>query len=64
MPVTAAEIEAALREQLQPDELTVTDDSEVRAGIPLLMDLPLIGKLEKKVANLPDGPPSPQESPA
>jgi BolA family transcriptional regulator, general stress-responsive regulator len=32
MSVTASEIEAALREQLQPDELTVTDDSHLHAG--------------------------------
>lgn len=32
MPVTAREIEAALREQLQPDELVITDDSHLHAG--------------------------------
>lgn len=32
MPVTAAEIEAALREQLQPEELSITDDSHLHAG--------------------------------
>ncbi|MBL0726869.1 BolA family transcriptional regulator [Piscinibacter sp. HJYY11] len=32
MPVTASEIEAALREQLQPEELAITDDSHLHAG--------------------------------
>ncbi|HEY0817829.1 MAG TPA: BolA family protein [Rhizobacter sp.] len=32
MHVTAAEIEAALREQLQPEELAITDDSHLHAG--------------------------------
>lgn len=32
MPVTAAEIEAALRERLQPHELAITDDSHLHAG--------------------------------
>jgi BolA protein len=32
MHVTASEIEAALREQLQPDELAITDDSHLHAG--------------------------------
>lgn len=32
MAVTASEIEAALREQLQPEELAITDDSHLHAG--------------------------------
>ncbi|MBX3618440.1 MAG: BolA family transcriptional regulator [Rhizobacter sp.] len=32
MPVTAHEIEATLREQLQPEQLAVTDDSHLHAG--------------------------------
>jgi BolA protein len=32
MAVTASQIEAALREQLQPDELAITDDSHLHAG--------------------------------
>ncbi|MBX3624449.1 MAG: BolA family transcriptional regulator [Rhizobacter sp.] len=32
MHVTASEIEAALREQLQPEALSITDDSHLHAG--------------------------------
>lgn len=32
MSVTAHEIETALREQLQPEQLAVTDDSHLHAG--------------------------------
>lgn len=32
MAVTALQIDAALREQLQPDELAITDDSHLHAG--------------------------------
>jgi BolA protein len=32
MHVTASEIEAALREQLQPEALAITDDSHLHAG--------------------------------